>query len=252
MFELRDKRTIKVQKIEALTGLLNFLNRAVVPDRAFTRRLYSKFTGKTALGGKKLKQHHHITVDQEMRLDAQVWIQFLEHPAVTYRPIKDFRATPTNPLFFSDASKNSKLGFGCIMGNFWTFGQWNSNFIIDCDPSIEYLELFGLAAGILTWTDELQNDNYLVHCDNQAVVHMINNSTSSCKQCMVLIRILTLDNLIHNRSLTAVYVPTLKNILADSLSRLNFTKFFKHAPRNINTFPSRLPEKIWPMERLWI
>ena len=49
LYELRDKRTIKVHKVEALMGLLNFLNRAVVPECAFTPRLYSKFTGKTWL-----------------------------------------------------------------------------------------------------------------------------------------------------------------------------------------------------------
>ena len=31
LYEVRDKRTIKVQKIEALTGILNFLNRVIAP-----------------------------------------------------------------------------------------------------------------------------------------------------------------------------------------------------------------------------
>ena len=49
LYELRDKRTIKVHIVEALMGLINFSNRAVVPEFAFSRRLYSKFTGKTWL-----------------------------------------------------------------------------------------------------------------------------------------------------------------------------------------------------------
>ena len=49
LYELRDKRTIKVHKVEALIGLFTFLNRAVVPECAFTSRLYSKFTRKTWL-----------------------------------------------------------------------------------------------------------------------------------------------------------------------------------------------------------
>lgn len=39
---LRAKK-VKVKELQKLTGLLNFLCRAVVPGRAFTRRIYAKF-----------------------------------------------------------------------------------------------------------------------------------------------------------------------------------------------------------------
>ena len=42
---LIDKKKATVKELECLAGLLNFLHRAIVPGRAFTRRMYSKFAG---------------------------------------------------------------------------------------------------------------------------------------------------------------------------------------------------------------
>ena len=38
------KRKAMVLELQSLAGLLNFINRAVIPGRAFTRRMYSKFS----------------------------------------------------------------------------------------------------------------------------------------------------------------------------------------------------------------
>ena len=37
-----DKKKIKVHLVQKLTGLLNFLQRAIVPGRSFTRAMYNK------------------------------------------------------------------------------------------------------------------------------------------------------------------------------------------------------------------
>ena len=57
------KKKLMVQQLQRIYGFLNFLGRAVVPVRAFTRRLYSYTSGKI------LKPHHHINISKEMRLD---------------------------------------------------------------------------------------------------------------------------------------------------------------------------------------
>ena len=54
-------------------------------------------------------------------------------------------------LFYTGASAGKELGFGCIFGNHWTYGKWKKGFIEDDKPSIEFLELYALCAGILTW-----------------------------------------------------------------------------------------------------
>ena len=114
----------------------------------------------------------------------------------------------TDIRFYSDASKAKNLGFGCIFGNNWIFGQWPQLFIEQQDPIIEFLELYALVTGLLTWQDSLVNVRVTVFCYNIAAIHMVNNTTSSCSQCMKLIHILVLNVLKYNRSVRAKFVST--------------------------------------------
>ena len=72
---MMSKKKAKIKEIQSLTGILNFFNRAIVPGRAFTRRMYAKLTTKNTLG-KKLQQHHHVYLDQEFKKDCEVWLMF--------------------------------------------------------------------------------------------------------------------------------------------------------------------------------
>ena len=67
------KKKTTVKELEKLVGFLNFLGRAIVPGRAFTRRMNSKFTKQTEC----LKQYHHINLDREFKDDCKMWKIFL-------------------------------------------------------------------------------------------------------------------------------------------------------------------------------
>ena len=69
-------RKATVKQVQTLTGILNFLHKAIVPGRAFTRRMYSKIPI-TSKSGKQLKGHHHVNIDKEFKGDCWVWIEFL-------------------------------------------------------------------------------------------------------------------------------------------------------------------------------
>ena len=64
---LIDKKKSTVKDLQRLAGYLNFLNRAIFPGRAFTRRMYAKFT--STVKDKKLKAYHHIRLDSEFKSD---------------------------------------------------------------------------------------------------------------------------------------------------------------------------------------
>ena len=83
VLEKRSKK-MTLNQLQKVCGFLNFLGRAIVPGRAFTRRLYPQ--GKLNL----LKPHHHLRITQEMRLDMQMWMQFLNHQSIFCRPFMDF------------------------------------------------------------------------------------------------------------------------------------------------------------------
>ena len=70
-----ENKKIKVKDMQKMTGLLNFMNKAIVPGRNFTRRMYNKMSGKTGC----LKLHHHIYLDKEFRADCLIWLKLLQN-----------------------------------------------------------------------------------------------------------------------------------------------------------------------------
>ena len=253
----KDKRKATIKDLQSLARHLNFVNRAIVPGRAFTRRMYAKFTGKNIMSnsGRLLKPHHHVKIDAEFRLDCQMWELFLKDVSAVTRPFVDLSITLVADTlnFFSDASANKTLGYGAVFGNNWMFGQWEHGFIEKCEPSIKFLELFALCAALLTWNRDpkLNKARIVIFCDNISVVHMVNKLSSSCGQCMKLIRILTLDNLKHDRRVFVKHVKGKNNSLSDSLSRLDFDRFWRLALTTMNKFATKTSEVIWPVSKIW-
>ena len=82
-------------------------------------------------------------------------------------------------------------------------------------------------------------------------MHMINNSASGCKNCMVLIRLLTAESLLNNVRVFARHVGTKENGKADALSRLDFRRFYMLAKGGMNKEPTGIPKAIWPMKKIW-
>ena len=214
-----NKRAIVLQ-VQQLCGFLNFLCKAVVPGRTFVCRLYSNISS-------KLLPHHHVRITHENRMDLHVWKQFLMHPMVFYRSFLDTEEySAVDVDMYSDASRNFKLGFGTYCGSDWMYGQWHEEFMVQAQPSIEYLELFAVCVGILNWIRNFKNRRIALFCDNETVVHMLNHATSTCKNCMVLIRIIVLECMVHNVKIRLKHVRTKDNGKADALSRLDWKRFW--------------------------
>ena len=68
---------------------------------------------------------------------------------------------------------------------------------------------------------------------------------------MVLIRMLTINGLHFNRRLSAKYISTKENSLADALSRGQMSCFRRLGP-SMNATPDVIHTDLWPMEKLWI
>ena len=119
------------------------------------------------------------------------------------RPFIDFTTRQATEIeLFSDASRNFSLGFGGYCGKSWMYAKW-SEAVTELEPSIEYLELFAVTAVVLAWLGRFKNMRICLFCDNMSVVQMINNMSSSCKNCMILIRIITLEGLKQNTRIFA-------------------------------------------------
>ena len=170
------------------------------------------------------------------------------------RPFSDFtKAIDAEELnFSSDASKNPELGCGGCFGTKWYFVGWDPYFIRKFDPSIEYLELYAVTVAIELWLKCLANKRFYLFCDNQAVVAMINNTTSSCRNCMVLIPIIVLEALKYNVVVKAKYIRSVDNKKSDAISRRKFELFHKLTNFTADKMPSVIPDLLWPMTKLWI
>ena len=259
-----EARKATVRQLQSLAGMLNFLNRAVVPGRIFMRRMYAKFSyisvtdhkklDKQLMKQKGLKQHHHVSLDKEFRDDCKTWAMFLSNAHAMARPFVDLKANKVVAEeidFYSDASASEKLCFGCVYGPAYLFGVWELGFIRKHKPSIAFLKLFALCAGVLAWGKYLKNARLTIFCDNKGVCDMINFMGSKCPKCMYLLRLLTLDNLVHNIQIFFKYVDTKSNSRTDALSHLKFEEFFNIVGDQVDCEPTPIPEAIWPLSKLW-
>ena len=255
--EFDNKRRAMIHQIQVLAGFLNFLTKAFHAGRTFMRRMYAKCTQmQVTKDGTKLKSHHHVALDSEFKFDCNVWKVFLanfRNQALCRQMIDWDKNTmlATQLNFSSDASRNGLLGFGAVFNKHWTYEQWEPGFIANCNPSIEYLKLFGVVAALLTWGHELKDRRIILFCDNMSVVGMINSSTSSCKNCMFLLQLMILNNLVFNRKVFARHISSRDNYLSDALSRLQLKHFWSLAPLGMDRVKTPVSKLVWPVSSFW-
>ena len=179
---------------------------------------------------------------------------FLKHPSVFSRGFFEFDSSLTSNVlnWYTDAS--TLYGMGGICGSQWFIADWPEAFMKFCQPSINYLELLALTTGVLLWIHAYRNQNVTIFCDNQSIVHMINSTSSTCCNCMSLIRIIVLQCMFFNVKLTVKHVLGVKNIFADFLSPHKYKEFWKFARSKGVKFdkrPRTIPEELWPPQKLW-
>ena len=254
------KKKVTIKLLQQLAGTLNFLHKAIHPGRAFTRRMYAKFAhimdhrGKL-ISGTKMRQHYHVALDTEFRDDCAVWELFLMNKEISTlcRPFLDVDIFKTSKEldFTTDAAAGEHLGAGCVFGTSWTSLRWPSGFMRQVPkPSIEFLELYALVMAVYIWSERLSNTRSIIFCDNEAVCKMVVKNSSSCKNCMYLIRMLVLRSLQYNMRIFTKHIFGKDNLLADILSRQRLDIFRRIAPQ-MNSFPERIPHELWPITKVW-
>ena len=94
----------------------------------------------------------------------------------------------------TDAS--GSLGYGGFFGTKWFQGKWEPHQELGQNEiSIAWQELFAIVVACHIWGAFLQNKRIILHCDNEAIVSIINSKRSRISQVMDLLRHLTLTPL---------------------------------------------------------
>ena len=133
--------------------------------------------------------------------------------------------------------------------------KWDNDFIDLEKPTIQFLELYALLAGVIAWIHQYKNKAVTIFCDNQNVCRMVTDNRSGCKNCMMMIRILVLHCLTLNIHLKAIYIESENNDMADPLSRGQMALFHKNLRKKgweVDDTPTPVPEMLLPISKFWL
>ena len=232
----KEKTTLR--EMQSLIGSLNFACRAIVPGRPFCRRLINSICGLT-------KAHHHLRVNQSIKLDLMMWSRFLS----TFNGISVFHdrfwVANDDVELYSDSAAGSGMGFGVIFKSQWSCAQWPEKWHSSgITNDITFLELFPIVVALQIWGEKLRNKKIRFHCDNTSVVYILNNM--SCKSVLVmkLVRFLTMLCLNFNIVVKSSHIPGINNEICDALSRQQFERFRRLAPK-AEVHPCPIPSHLW-------
>lgn len=226
-------KSATVKEIQSLIGSLNFICRAVRPGRAFLRRLIDLIKGKNV-------KSTSIMLNEGAQVDLIIWLEFLNHHnGISVIPQEGWGGDNDHVLY-TDAS--GEIGFGAYFEGKWFNNKWSSREIIE-GTLIAWKEMIPILLSIAAWGEELQNRRIVLDTDNMLVKFIINKQTLLCSKIMELLRKFVLICLKKNIVYKAVYVHTLDNGVADSLSRFRMGRFRKLAP-GARDRPSRIPTGI--------
>ena len=93
------------------------------------------------------------------------------------------------------------------------------------------------------WGRRWKKSAILVHCDNQAVVEVVNAGSSRDSEIMHLLRSLFFVSAHFELSIRAVHVAGKDNVKADAISRDNVSLFLAQAPE-ADRSPTPLPPSL--------
>lgn len=235
--DLLSKDWVPLHQIKSIIGKLQFATSVVRVGKPFLRRLIDL----TCIGTAQYNPNKPITLFPGVKKDLELWRQFLtNHNATSIRynpPI-----TPSNSInLYSDASG---LGWAATFGTRWIQGKWPESWK---NKNIALLELYPILVIVKMFAKKMQNSNILFHCDNKAIVSVINRQTSRNKEIMTLLRPLVLTLMLKNIKFKSVHIPSKENTLADSLSRFQDSCHLLHQLQ-MRPEPDPVPPNLQPTE----
>jgi hypothetical protein len=208
-----DRHKIQLRELQSIIGFHNFTCAVVRPGRAFLRRLIDLTIGVR-------KPFYSIRITAQARQDLRTWLHFLESFNGRSLFLPNRWITSPSLHLYTDAS--GTLGYGAVLGNAWFWGTWDGSWR---NQNITLLEFYPIVLSIQVWGHLFANKCLVFHTDNLALVSVINSQTSKEPRVMHLVRELVLSSMNHNILFRAQHIAGIRNVLADSLSRLQVELF---------------------------
>ena len=214
--------------LESLGGLLSPCAHLVRGGRTFCRRLYNLYKEVCSKGLKSVK------IPDGVRADLKWWKVFCR----SFNGVSQINNRDYHEPMVSDASLK---GFGVYLGRDWAAGSWDLGSGIKVESGCEHvssppiqdrdlvdfsninvLELWPILVGLRRWSNLLKNSSLTVFTDNTQVMFMLIKGSSTNVTCMAWIKEIYWICVFNNIELKPKYISTDNNLIADTLSRLNY------------------------------
>ena len=147
--QMKIKTKVTLDEIQKLTGLLQFLTKAIQPGRSFLRRLYD-------LTRTLYLPTHLVRLNAEAKRDLEAWEIFLKdfQGSLMLKSIDWHR--DSHWKLFSDASGK---GYGAMYGHKWIQGEFPPNW---SKKSIAIRELVPVYLSFQLWVETFPNSKILL------------------------------------------------------------------------------------------
>ena len=226
------KRKCTKRELLSLIGKLSFASKIIPSGRTFLRRLIDLSKSVTSL-------NHRVYLNLDARKDIEWWKEFLPSWNGKYK-ILDPQSTFAHDLnLFTDAS--GSLGFGAYFNGKWVSSPWPQSLK---SFSIQWKELFPIYRACFVWATSLAGKRVLFNCDNASIVDIWSSHASKCPHITNLLRKLFFIAAKYEFTVDITHIPGLDNSLADSVSRLQVSKFRILAPQ-ADQHPTLIPTEAW-------
>jgi hypothetical protein len=210
--KFRNRISCKKRDLLSLIGKLIFVSKVVRAGRTFTRRLIEL--------SKKVKYlHHKIKLNKDCRRDIVWWEKYLPFWNGKYMFFDEQSTSNIDIHLHTDASHD---GYGCSFHAAWIMNSFTET---EKAKTITWKELYAIVIACNTWGYLLCGKRVVFHCDNMAVVNIIQCGVSKNGEIMHLVRTLFYVCAVYNMECIAVHVPGIKNGVADALSRGQVHRF---------------------------
>ena len=205
----KQKEKMTKREMQSLAGKLNFAARVIYGGRTFLRRLIDAINTLN-------RPYHHKRVTQSMRKDIHWWIEFMQ----TFNGVTFFIDNEPQPIdqFSTDACLT---GGAAHFHRDWFYTNWAIDHPQMQNQHINKLELYTILLSLRRWQHRMQNKWMVVYTDNTTTMYAINKGTSHCQESMSWLREMFWITAKNNFRLTACYVTSRANVIADTLSRLH-------------------------------
>lgn len=210
------RSSVSHKDLQSIIGLLSFASRVVIPGRAFLRRLCDALRHDVA--------YHHLS--SAMRADLEWWHHFL----TSWNGIQLLRFPHDRPCFYMWTDASSTRGLGGYLLDHPSQPPAIDRLFASRVPTrhavkgdIQFREMLAVKFAVKRWLSLLAGSHIVIRCDNAAVVSGLKKS-SIHGPAMSPLRQLTLLFAMHDIIVSAIWIPTRANELADLLSRFRFGK----------------------------